>query len=611
MTTGRERADPGRPSVEVQGEEMTDRKPLVDPNDTPEDVATLYSWANLHGAKYRDFSASRAQTREKARQRVQDAMDAERRRTHDEGEAQKNAEVLRASEGARNAEAARQAEMMARDNAMRAERQAAEAASQQSAYSAQLPPQTAPQYSWQPASPAFEVPPTHYPSTAPPYIPPPSFAPAAPSYPAPASPSYSGPASPSYSAPAAPTYSAPSAPPAPAPAAQAPSYFTPQPPAQPNYSPNGPQSSNQPAPQPYYQSAPQPAAPQQMPQQTFPQAPPVREEHYLQNRAPAPWTPPDPRENGARPAWLMSDRTETPSQPVPPQAQGDPLQGSGDSLSSRWFALKGVFSGNNPPVEVAPAPSTSRAPVLAVFSLAGGVGKTSLVATLGRALSARGERVLLVDTAAYGLLPFFFGARDQRPGMLRTFSPPGISGDAPIQLVTVDPDTLGPENAPQETLTQEISRNSRAASRVVIDLATASGATTRRVLRMSPTVLVPVIPDMSSVVSVGSIDAFFQRHVSPSGQPIMPFYILNQFDPSLPLHLDVREVLREQLGDRLLPFALRRTPAVSEALAEGMTVVDYAPNSTVAEDFGALAAWVKSLAAPATNGFRGVRWSER
>jgi cellulose biosynthesis protein BcsQ len=131
------------------------------------------------------------------------------------------------------------------------------------------------------------------------------------------------------------------------------------------------------------------------------------------------------------------------------------------------------------------------------------------------------------------------------------------------------------------------------------------------VLRMSPTILVPVIPDMSSVVSVGSIDAFFQRNVSATGQPIMPFYILNQFDPSLPLHLDVREVLREQMGDRLLPFALRRTPAVSEALAEGMTVVDYAPNSTVAEDFGALAGWVKSLAAPATTGFRGVRWSER
>ncbi len=249
--------------------------------------------------------------------------------------------------------------------------------------------------------------------------------------------------------------------------------------------------------------------------------------------------------------------------------------------------------------------------MLAVFSLAGGVGKTSLVATLGRALCARGEKVLLVDTAAYGLLPFFFGARDQRPGILRTFSAPGASGDAPIQMVTVDPETLGPEAAPQESLTQEITRHGRGSGRVIVDLATASGAITRRVLRLSPTVLVPVIPDMSSVVSVGSIDTFFQHNVSGAGQQVRPFYVLNQFDPSLPLHLDVREVLREQLGDRLLPFALRRSPAVSEALAEGMTVVDYAPTSAVAEDFASLAGWVKSQAAPASSGFGGVRWSER
>jgi cellulose synthase operon protein YhjQ len=253
----------------------------------------------------------------------------------------------------------------------------------------------------------------------------------------------------------------------------------------------------------------------------------------------------------------------------------------------------------------------AHAPVLAIFSLAGGVGKTSLVATLGRALSSRGERVLLVETASFGILPFFFGARDQRPGVLRTFSPPGASGDAPIQLLAMDPETLGPENLPQESLSTEISRQSRGASRILVDLATAAGATTRRILRLAPIVLVPVVPDMSSVVSVGAIDSFFKRHPSASGQPILPFYILNQFDPSLPLHRDIREVLREQMGDRLLPFELRRAPAISEALAEGMTVMDYAPTSPVAEDFSALAEWVKSLAAPAADRFRGIRWSKR
>ena len=287
---------------------------------------------------------------------------------------------------------------------------------------------------------------------------------------------------------------------------------------------------------------------------------------------------------------------------------------SRDRLASRWFALKNVFEGGPAPEEEAAAPASSRAPVIAVFSLAGGVGKTSLVATLGRALSARGERVLLVDTAAYGLLPFFFGARDQRPGVLRTFTPPGASGDAPLQMVTLDADALGPEpDSPSvsDNLVREIARQASGVSRVIVDLGTASGATVRRIMRMSPTILVPVIPDMNSVVSVGSIDAFFRHNGLPDGSQANLYYVLNQFDTSMPLHLDVREVLREMLGNRLLPFSLHRSSAVSEALAEGMTVMDYAPNSTTAEDFGYLAGWIKSLAAPATSGYRGVRWSER
>jgi cellulose synthase operon protein YhjQ len=333
----------------------------------------------------------------------------------------------------------------------------------------------------------------------------------------------------------------------------------------------------------------------------------MREESTPRNS----WTPAESREATGRPAWLMSDRADVASQPAAPRAPEDTLQGSRDRLISRWFALKGVFDSASAPAEPVSAPAAVRAPVMAVFSLAGGVGKTSLVATLGRALSARGERVLLVDTAAFGLLPFFFGARDQGPGVLRTFTPPASSGDAPIQMVTIDPEGLEPETAGQEPLAGEITKFASGVNRVIVDLATASGATTRRVLRMAPMVLVPVTPDMNSVVSVSSIEAFFEHNSNANGTPQLPYYVLNQFDSSLPLHLDVREVLREQLGDRLLPFALRRAPAVSEALAEGMTVMDYAPNSTVAEDFGSLAGWVKSLSAPASAGYRGVRWSER
>ena len=100
--------------------------------------------------------------------------------------------------------------------------------------------------------------------------------------------------------------------------------------------------------------------------------------------------------------------------------------------------------------------------MLAVFSLAGGVGKTSLVATLGRALSSRGERVLLVDTAAFGLLPFFFGARDQRPGPVADLQPSAASGDAPIQMMTIDPESPGPGERRPGAADREIQQTSAA-----------------------------------------------------------------------------------------------------------------------------------------------------
>ncbi len=110
------------------------------------------------------------------------------------------------------------------------------------------------------------------------------------------------------------------------------------------------------------------------------------------------------------PAWLHTGNTPQPSNrptPVP-----DSLQYSRERVASRWYALKGVFepgqdSGQDlGPEPVAARPKQTRTPLLAVFSLAGGVGKTSLVATLGRALSSLGEKVLLADTTSHGLLPF-------------------------------------------------------------------------------------------------------------------------------------------------------------------------------------------------------------
>jgi cellulose biosynthesis protein BcsQ len=107
--------------------------------------------------------------------------------------------------------------------------------------------------------------------------------------------------------------------------------------------------------------------------------------------------------------------------------------------------------------------------------------------------------------------------------------------------------------------------------------------------------LVVLTPDINSVMALGPFrkisDARAQRPGSRSQSSV--HFLINKFDPDSAFHAEVRQNLRLQLGARLLPFCIRRSDAVSEALAAGMTVLDYAPNSAPAEDFLRLASWAR------------------
>jgi cellulose synthase operon protein YhjQ len=193
---------------------------------------------------------------------------------------------------------------------------------------------------------------------------------------------------------------------------------------------------------------------------------------------------------------------------------------------------------------------------------------------------------------------------------MRTFSPPVGSADAPVHLLSFDLlDKVGDLEA-QDKLAEELARNAQGMQRVLVDLPASVPWVLKRLAKMNAMVVVPMKPDMSSVISLNAVEKFFADVTDANGKPVHPRYVLNGFDSSQPLHLDVREVLRQQLGDRLLPFVIRRSPAVSEALAEGMTVMDYAPETPVAGDVTNLASWVRTQAAPA-RGFRKARWSEQ
>jgi cellulose synthase operon protein YhjQ len=305
-------------------------------------------------------------------------------------------------------------------------------------------------------------------------------------------------------------------------------------------------------------------------------------------------------------AWLFAPSAQSASHATPLARREDTLQDSRERMAARWYALKGVFDPALPalPALVPDAPGITRTPLLLVFSLAGGVGKTSLAATLGRALSAQGERVLLADTTSHGLLPFYFGARELRDGVVRTFSAPEGSDDSPIDLVSYNLAGTGDDEPRQIALTERILGNAQGGNRLVLDLAQGTSWMVRRLAKLRPTVLVPLTPEMNSVISLQSVERLFHGVVDEDGRPLLPFYVLNQFDANLPLHLDVREVFRRQLGDRLLHRAIRRAPVVAEAQAEGMTVVDYAPDAAVVKDYFDIAAWLRRISPPAIEGLR-------
>ncbi len=292
-------------------------------------------------------------------------------------------------------------------------------------------------------------------------------------------------------------------------------------------------------------------------------------------------------------------------------AAPDTLQQSRERVASRWFALQGLMEQNSEHPPASARQTTLPAPVLAILSLSGGVGKTSMVATLGRALSLLGEKVFLVDTNTHGLLPYYFGARDLRPGAMRTFTPPAGRSDAPVLMAHYDLDRIGQDDSAQDQLVATVTEHAASTQRALVDLGSNGVWLARRLAYASPFVLVPLTPDMNSILSTQAMESLFAEVKDIDGAPVRPYYVLNQYDPALPLHLDVREVLQQSLGNRLLPVRIHRTPAISEALAEGMTVIDYAPNSPVAEDYKGLAHWIQSLAAPVTPGARATRWSER
>lgn len=311
-------------------------------------------------------------------------------------------------------------------------------------------------------------------------------------------------------------------------------------------------------------------------------------------------------------AWFQCHTARKRPQP----AQKDPLSSKPSPVHPYkehpgWPILRSLFNSVSfsGPASVLPDPDPRPTPAVLLFSIAGGVGKSTIAATLARVLAAKGEQVLAIDASSCGLLPFAFGSEELRPGALRTFGPPSGKPCVPVQTITLESIRQSGSAIAAEMVLNLLRGQTTPPDRIFIDAPTGSKEMASRLAPLEPLILVPLLPDVHSGATVSSIEALIAPAVDQK-TAAEPYYLLNQFDPAQPRHRFVREALQAILGHRLLPLELHRDPAIPDALAEGMTILDYAPESQAAEEYRKLAEWLRTVFPP-SSGWSSRRWSEQ
>jgi cellulose synthase operon protein YhjQ len=267
-----------------------------------------------------------------------------------------------------------------------------------------------------------------------------------------------------------------------------------------------------------------------------------------------------------------------------PQAQATSRFDHPESAAHPWKSLERIFADKSVETNFS-RPVHSRMK-MAILSLAGGVGKTTLAVSLARILSGMHRQVLLADCGLFPSIPHHLGARGQRLGPLQFFYAPASAAALPVGMFRLPLVELH-KRAFQELLEQVEASESL----LLIDLPTLHGTPAAEVMAHVDHVLVPVTPDVHSIGGLSHLKRLFEA----SNYHPKVHYLINRFDESRALHHEIKERLPKLLGGDVLPFVVHEDPAVQEAAAHGITIVDYRPQSTAVLEIAALAEWLGGI----------------
>ena len=241
---------------------------------------------------------------------------------------------------------------------------------------------------------------------------------------------------------------------------------------------------------------------------------------------------------------------------------------------------------------------------LAIANHKGGSGKTTTAVNLSACLAQRGKRVLVIDLDAQASASSWLGGQTAEDGLIDVFTgqrslatlvqPTGVAG---LAIVPAGPRLLGAERTlagevgVETVLRGEVRRlPPRQWDYVIMDCPPTLGTLTLNALTAAREVLVPVeahVMALSGLVQLRRTIELVQQRLNP--ELVLSGVLACRVDGRTRHAQEVLAELRQHLGGTVLRSVIRENVRLAECPSFARPITLYAPTSTGAADYRALA----------------------